>query len=258
MFFKKMCTLLLVFLMFFGSIGQSISVFANEQRLEFTSEEVQNLLHMEEIASSSYQLSDEENKYYANLTKKEIRTNKLKLNIDKKYLNFKEIDVFRSYSNNGFITAVNVPITGNYSLISAVSLIFDNRDRLISYTETHISEGENHKFKIDIWSNGYLVQEKQTDIEFLSNEQISQSLERLKGITPNEDMMFTSVSKKTGWCIAGILGVDITVALLVGNVCYFACAVQPIGAPVCAGCVTGVCALGVGNISGLIACFKLK
>lgn len=170
-------------------------------------------------------------------------------------LNFNGVNVVKSNIDGKYYTSVDIAVTGKYSHLSNLNIMFNENDILETYTETLIYNNDKlNKFIIDNYQNGKLIEHKQTDISYINNKQIMESIQELKLIAEKLDNK--SLNDKAA-CIAALLGVNGAVASLIVGTCTLACAAAPVGGAVCAACIGGICVIGAADIGAIVACFKL-
>lgn len=255
----KMVSFALSLVFVFSAVAYATPAYASENKDEeyypITEEIAYTFADMNEVASKSTDITDIESKnFYTSLAKNEIHKQEFLVNGGKDNLNFEEVNVVATNLDSSNFVSVNVAVAGNYSTLSNLNVMFDENNEVILYTETLIyNNPETNKFVIDIFLDGELFEHKQTDIDFVSNEQIKEGLQGLKELTcPN-----TRGVGATAGCIAGLLGVNGVVAYLIAGTCATACAAAPITGAVCAACIGGVCVIGAADIGAIIGCFSL-
>ena len=148
----------------------------------------------------------------------------------------------------------NISIAGEYSTLSNINLLFNNNNEFIGYTETLIyNNPKTNKFQIDNYQNGILLEHKETSIDFMSNEKIKEGIQGLKEI---KNQTYTRSVGSTVACLGALLGINGAVAYIIAGTCTTACSAAPVTGAVCAACIGGICAIGAGDIAGIVACFK--
>lgn len=255
----KMISSVLSLVFIFSSVAYTIPVYASENKDEqyypITEEIAYTFAEMNEVASKSTDITDIETRnLYIDLAKNEINKHEFGVNGGKNNLNFEEVNVVSTNLDSSNFVSVNVAVAGNYSTLSNLNVMFNENNEVIMYTETLIyNNPETNKFIIDNFLNGELFEHKQTDIDFLSNEQIKEGLQGLKELT----CPTTRGIGETAGCIAGLLGVNGVVAYLIAGTCTTACAAAPVTGAVCAACIGGICVIGAADIGAIIGCFSL-
>lgn len=257
---KKMISFILTFVMLFGF---SISVFAgetiDEQYTPVTTEMVNAFSEMSNIAAKCVDVTDtHEINSYAHSVSILVSDDNFVVNAGKHNLDFNKVHVIKANFDGKNYIMVNIAIKGKYSTLSNLNLIFDDADHLIYYSETLLENNvQTNKFVVSSYQNGVLIERKQTDIDFITNDQIEKGIEGLKNISHTEHKISArSVGGKVA-CLAGVLGVNGVVAKLVAATCVAACTAEPVGGAVCAACVGGVCAIGAADVGAIVECFKL-
>ncbi|WRP07373.1 hypothetical protein U9J35_04175 [Rossellomorea aquimaris] len=148
---------------------------------------------------------------------------------------------------------VTIPIVGDqYSFISNLTLIFDSKNSLISYSETLITKNDNNKFVVTSYSNGNLLQKDETDIDYVSNNTLKKELKVMQN-SANGIVAPQKSFSKTVLCISTVALIDLTVARLIAATCVASCPGIP---PICAACIGAVAVVGAGNLGAIMACFK--
>lgn len=256
-FGEKMFSMFLSLLLLFSTVAGTSWVYANESNKVYpiTSEIANNFAEMSEIAAKSYDVKDEGIKSaYIELSKNEIENEDFVVHGNKSNLNFEEINVVKMNLDGSEYTAVNISIAGEYSTLSNINLLFNNNNEFIGYTETLIyNNSKTNKFQIDNYQNGILLEHKETSIDFMSNEKIKEGIQGLKEI---KNQTYTRSVGLTVACLGALLGINGAVAYIIAGTCTTACSAAPVTGAVCAACIGGICAIGAGDIAGIVACFK--
>lgn len=166
---------------------------------------------------------------------------------------FDDISLLDIENNDDIYTSITIPVKGiNYSLLSNVTFILKD-DQILAYTETLITRGSNNKFVVDIYYDGALIESNHTNIEYISDEEIQEGLNSLKGIANarTTDDKARGANEIAG-CLAVVAGVNITVALLITSTCVASC---PAVVPICVACITAVGSIGAADVAALVKCF---
>lgn len=146
---------------------------------------------MNELAQKSYDIKDQEIK---NLY---IEQGNLIINGGIENLNYNEAKVVKTKINGIEFTSLNIAVTGRYSKLSNLNLIFNDNNKFISYTETLLYEDlKTGKFIIDNYQNGKMVDHKLTEVKYINYEKINEELEGLKQISAN--LKTRSIGDKEG------------------------------------------------------------
>lgn len=154
------------------------------------------------------------------------------------------------YDIGGGVTFVAVPLHGNYSLTSNVTVFFKD-NAVLQTNETLITKNVVGNFQVNKYLNGVLTISKDTGIAYKTNDQMLAE-NPTSGIQPMG-------KKKLLACLTVALGVSGTVATLIVAACAGVCgALTPVTAPVCAACIGGFAVVSGVGITGAVACFNLK
>lgn len=257
--FKKMLSLTLALsLLFVTTITTpAYASGVDDQYYPITEEMAYAFAEMAEVALNSQDINDIETKnLYTDLAKSVIYEHELLVNGGKNNLNFDKVNVVSTSLDGSTFISVNVAIAGNYSTLSNLNVMFNANNEFIGYTETLIyNNSETDKFIIDNFQNGELIEHKQTQIDYISNERIEEGLQGLIDLTKQSGP--TTRGEGTVGCLAALLGVNGIVAALIAGTCTAACAAIPVAGAVCAACIGGICTIGAADIAGVIACFAL-
>lgn len=257
--FKKLLSFTLVLSLLFVTAlaAPAYASGEDEQYYPLTEEMKAAFAEMSKVASNSYDINDTETKnLYIDLAKSEIFKNEFVVNGGKSNLNFEEVNVVATNLKCSNFISVNIAIAGSYSTLSNLNLMFNTDNEFIGYTETLIyNDPETNKFIIDSFQNGELLDHNQTQIDYISNEQIAEGLQGLKDISSNPCP--GTRGEGTVGCLAALLGVNGVVAALIAGTCSAACAAAPVTGAVCAACIGGICVIGAADIAGVIACFNV-
>lgn len=257
---NKTLSLALALILGLSTMSASITAYAAEniddQYTPITEEMAYTFAEMAEISSKCTDITDpQEIEKYTDLASSLLNNDSVIINAGKSNLDFNTVHVIKGEFDNNSYTFFNIAINGGYSKLSNLNLIFDASDNLIFYSETLLeNNAQTDKFIISNYQNGSLIEQKQTDIDYISDEQISAGIEGLKNAAYEEETR--SWGAKVG-CLAAVLGVNGVVAKLIATACVAACTAEPIGATVCAACIGGVCVVGAADIGAIVECFKL-
>lgn len=245
--FKRVTILLLSLIMIIPSIS-----YANENEESV----VDTFLEMNSIGSISEDVKDEKIIHkYNKIAEEKINSKDVRIKAVDYYLEYKKSKVLKIYDQKDTFTSITIPIKGEwYSLISNLTLVYDSKNNLVTYTETLLSNN-NNKFRITNYINGELVEDKDTNIAYVEDSEIQKGLDELHNIASKNrcDFSFYGV-KKTAACIAGVIGVNAGVAYLIAGTCAASCPAVP---PICAACIGAIATMGAGDLASIIACFKL-
>ncbi|MCE7791699.1 hypothetical protein K8O68_04550 [Salipaludibacillus sp. CUR1] len=152
------------------------------------------------------------------------------------------------YTVGGGVTVVSVPLHGDYSLPSNITIFLDEENTVLQVNETLISKNELGNFQVDTYLDGSIVNSEDTGIAYMTDEELLAE-EPVAGIQP---MGIGSVAG----CLAGVLGVGGTMATVIAYACGGSCAAPtPVTAKICAACIGAYATLGSAGIGGVVACF---
>lgn len=257
---KNTLSLALVLILSLSAISTRITAYAtesiDERYMPITTEMANCFREMAEIASKCTDITDpQEIEKYTDLSSSLLKDDSISVNAGKSNLDFDTVHVIKGKFENNAYTFFNIAINGDYSKLSNLNIIFDATDNLVYYSETLLENNvETNKFIVSNYQNGVLIEQKQTDVDYISNEQISSGIKRLKTFAYEEETR--GWGEKVG-CLAAVVGVSGIVAKLIAATCVAACTAEPVGVAVCAACISGVCVLGGADIAGIVECFKL-
>ncbi|MBM7541607.1 hypothetical protein [Amphibacillus cookii] len=232
----------------FASNFQSVS----ESEIVYQDSDVENAFKkMNDLASTTNEVKDTQRiQDIKNMSKDVISEKKVVLNNSNANLDFDNAKYLDITKDNMTYTSITVPITGEgYSFTSNFTLVFDSHNKVINYSEALITKSDSNKFVITTYSDGELVQNKETDLDYISDSELKRGLEVI-----NEDGYQIMGVKKIAACIAAIAGVNAVVAYLIAGTCVASCPAVP---PICAACIGGVATMGAADIVGIMGCFKL-
>ena len=85
------------------------------------------------------------------------------------------------------------------------------------------------------------------------HEKIKEGIQGLKEI---KNQTYTRSVGSTVACLGALLGINGAVAYIIAGTCTTACSAAPVTGAVCAACIGGICAIGAGDIVGIVTCFK--
>lgn len=101
------------------------------------------------------------------------------------------------YTVGGGVTAVTVPVHGDYSLPSNVTLFIDEDDTVLQSNEMLVSKNEVGNFQVETYLDGSLVKSEDTGVPYMSDEE-------LLAEEPSEIQPMGA--KAVAACLAGVLG----------------------------------------------------
>ncbi|WP_207896806.1 hypothetical protein [Baia soyae] len=154
------------------------------------------------------------------------------------------------YDIGGGVTFVTVPLHGDYSLTSNVTVFFQN-DTVLQTNESLVTKNFLGNFQVNKYLNGVSTTSTDTGIAYKTDEQMLAE-KTGSGIQPMG-------MKKLVACLTVALGVSGTLATLIVASCATVCgALTPVTAPVCAACIGGFAVISGVGITGAVACFNMK
>src|SRR5690625_449050 len=154
------------------------------------------------------------------------------------------------YYVGGGVTAVTIPIYGKYSLTSNLTIFFDEHKNIIQTNEMIVKENKLGNFQVETYLDGKLYSSEDTGIAYMTDEEL------LAEDPISSDIKLMGVGAVAS-CLAAVLGIGGTVALIIAKACAGSCVTpSPITAKICAACIGAYAVLGTGGITGAVACFK--
>ncbi|MBP1082350.1 MULTISPECIES: hypothetical protein [Bacillus] len=191
--------------------------------------------------------------HLTDMSKKAISSKQVILNNSGADLVFDDAKFLDIKENNEKYASVTIPIVGEqYSFISNLTFVFDSEDNIISYSETLITKSDNNKFVVTTYFNGKLVQEKVTDIDYISNSKLQRELKYMQD-KAGDGVQAQKSFNEVVLCISLVALIDLTVARLIAATCIASCPAVP---AICAACIGAVAVVGGANIPAIISCFK--
>ncbi|MFS0675071.1 hypothetical protein [Ornithinibacillus sp. 179-J 7C1 HS] len=154
------------------------------------------------------------------------------------------------YTVGGGVTVVTVPLHGDYSLPSNVTVFFDEDNTVLQTNELLVTKNEVGNFQVETYLDGSLVNSEDTGISYMTDKELLAEKPVDSEIQP---MGVGAVAS----CLGAVLGVGGTVAYIIAVACGGSCAAPtPVTAPICAACIGAYAVLGAGGIAGAVACFN--
>lgn len=155
------------------------------------------------------------------------------------------------YTVGGGVTVVTVPLNGDYSLPSNITIFFDKDNTVLQTNEMLVTKNESGNFQVDTYLDGSTTKSEDTGIPYMTDEELLAEEPVDSGIQP---MSVKSVAA----CLGTVLGVGTVIATVVAIACGGSCSVPtPVTAPICAACIGAYAAIGGTSIGGVVACFAL-
>lgn len=224
----------------------------NDSKIYITSDMAYAFSDLNDIAKKSYDVTNTETiEFYKNLALNSLDNITINSNNNIERNSFK---VLKTNINGKEYTSANFAISGSYSFLSNLNLLFNSNNELIFYSETLISRNESNTFRIQNYVNGSLFEDKKTDIPYITDEQI---LEGINGLINLKSVSQERSFWGTVGCIGAVAGLNGVVAKLIAATCVAACTAAPVGGAVCAACVGGVCVMGAADIAAIVGCFNV-
>lgn len=235
---------------------------------KFTDEKVMALNTLEEFTQNTLEINNyEEMNRIKNTTRNAINKGLVDIKAKDMVLDYDNAKYY-DYSENsdGEYSIISIPIVGDkYSLLSSIGIIYhksenndgiSNYDQIASYSETLITKSNDNKFIITVYQDGTILRNEKTDIGYINNIEIQNSLDIMKEYSND---MVTMGTGAVAACIAAVAGVTGAFGAMIVSLCGTACSavITPPGAIVCAACVAAIAALGGSSITGVVKCFEL-
>lgn len=163
-------------------------------------------------------------------------------------------------SDEGIFTTVTIPVEGSYSMLSNVTVVFDEGGDVSQYSEGLYHENDVGNFQLTQYSNGDLVNDEDMEVAYMSDAELVEDMESSAPADVDCSQaeggeMGTQSVGAVASCIAGSLGVGGVVAYLIAGACGGSCVGGVV--PVCAACIGGYAALGSAGVGAVAACFQL-
>lgn len=158
-----------------------------------------------------------------------------------------EAKVYTVDAENTTVTSVSIPVGGDYSMLSNLTVVFDKGGNIVQYGETLISENEAGNFNITSYADGRLAKSNDTDQAFMTDAQLQNNSSPAR--------VSTSGVGETVACVVSVLGVSGAVAYLIVGACAGACTVPIVGTAICVACIGAYAAVGGASITAVASCF---
>lgn len=154
------------------------------------------------------------------------------------------------YTVGGGVTVVTVPLHGDYSLPSNITVFFDEDNTVLQTNEMLVTKNEVGNFRVETYLDGSLSNSVDTTIPYITDEEMLAEEPVSSEIQP---MGVGAVAS----CLGAVLGVGGTAAYIIAVACGGSCAAPtPVTAPICAACIGAYAVIGAGGIAGAVACFN--
>ena len=259
---KQVLKVLVLMLAFAFLVGNSNVIAYNQNNLEqdqtqFDYTQIEESYRtMYELATNSTEITDPTKvNDLIILIKNAINNKKVTVNHQNGKLDYSKTKILEVRQNNEMYTTITVPVEGGtYSLLSNMTFVLFNNE-ILGYSETLITRSIDDKFIIDTYYDGELIENNQTDLDYVDNNEIQESLDIIHENAENGfDYTQTKGIPEIAGCIVAVAGINGVVAYLIAGTCIASCPAIP---PICAACIGGVCAMGAADIGAVIACFNL-
>lgn len=250
---KNLFSLVAIVLAFVFLMG-TISVSATENSNKTESKTSFN--KMCQIADVSVEVIDSERIVEVKeLVKDYIDAGNTVFHFESAYLDYDDAKLLNIVCENDIYTSITIPVVGNlYSIISSTTFVL-LENQIVIYSESLVTTGEDNKFVIDTYYDGTLVESNHTDIEYISDDEIQDSLNTIhESVQKVNDYAQSRGAGAIAGCLVGVLGVNAAVAYLIAATCIASC---PAVVPICVACIAGVCTIGAADVAAVVACFGL-
>lgn len=182
----------------------------------------------------------------------EVKSGGLATHAPRPALSFGQAKVYSVDSDGPAYSSVTVPISGGYSMVSNLTVLFNDSGEITQSGETLISENEAGNFNISKFTDGELVKGKDTNRPFMTDAQLRQDAQRGAA---GADTVAAQGAGSTVACVAAVLGVSGAVAYLIVGACAGACTVPVVGTAICVACIGAYAAVGGSSIAAVASCF---
>jgi len=220
---------------------------ANAQSNEF--DQLKQTAQMISVVEDSDKIQEIKDISYDAISNEKVVFNAINAN-----LNYDRATVGEVSAQNETYTVLTIPIASeDYNPLSNLTLIVQNGE-ILTYSETLITKSQENTVAIASYTDGNLINEKTTDIEYLSNSEVQKVIDKAQNPDLEKNKVKPRGFPEVALCLSSVLLIDLVVARIVAATCIGACGTGIV--PLCAACIGGVMALGGANIGGVIACFK--
>lgn len=146
-------------------------------------------------------------------------------------------------------TSVTVPVRGEYTAISNLTVVLDASGAVAQSGETLIGRSAADTFTISNYVDGQLTRSTDTGLPFLTDAQLARQ--------PVGEAPVTTLKSpgQIAACVAAVLGVSGATAYLIVGACTGACGVPLVGTAVCVACIGAYAAVGGASIGAVASCF---
>ncbi|SDL85136.1 hypothetical protein SAMN04488535_0995 [Corynebacterium mycetoides] len=150
--------------------------------------------------------------------------------------------------------AVTIPVAGEFSRTSNVTVVFNGAGEVVRYSETLVDKADNGKFRVRVFNDGAQVKDETTDLDYMNDDELTAASQ----VDPNQPTVTTYGVGSTVACLAAVAGIGGPIAYLIASACAGSCAgvATGVGAAICAACIGGYATLGAGGMTAAASCFK--
>ncbi|WP_277210952.1 hypothetical protein [Isoptericola croceus] len=152
-------------------------------------------------------------------------------------------------------TSVSVPVGGEHSLTSNVTIVFDEDENVVQYSESLLERNGSDNFRITAYTDGELTKSQDTDIPFVPDSELMKDLHFSGPISALDSTSASTLatSKSTSACLSATLGITGTLGIAIALACGGSCAGGAV--PICAACIGAYAVVHGAGITAVAACF---
>lgn len=155
------------------------------------------------------------------------------------------IKVYDVDSAEAQVSSVTIPVNGEHSAISNVTMLIDDAGQILRSSETLVGENAQGNFAITSYVDGELTSVKNTDLAFMSDAELARA----------DAPVSTQGAGSTVACVASVLGVSGATAYLIVGACTGACTAPVVGTAICVACIGAYATVGGASITAVAKCF---
>lgn len=159
--------------------------------------------------------------------------------------------VYTVASNGVEVTSVTIPVGGEFSTLSNVTVVLDQDGKVTQYSETLFGENDEGNFNVTTYVDGEFANSNDTDLPYMTDEDLAVAGHELVGTSKATTMGAGS----TAACVATVLGVSGATAYLIVGACAGACTIPIAGTAICVACIGAYAAVGGASITAVASCF---
>lgn len=244
------CLFATIILILSSLVTASPTVFATESNSDYQNAQIANSFdQMAELSENSTFIENPSQvNEYISLVDNGLSTGEITALGD---LNFDESRLLEIEAEGENYTSLSIPVTGEeYSFLSNLTVVYDNNKEIVTYSETLYTTNEDNKFVVSNYVDGTLVEQKDTDMDYHTDEELREGLENIQ----NGNVVQPQGVGGVAACIVSVAGVTGVVGYMLVTACTGACITLN---PVCAACIGGFAAIGAADIGAVAACFQL-